>query len=398
MNAIQSIFIGLLLVLCGCHIDPNKAVKHELYALNAQQKVDDGTLSFAVVGSTRSLLYGTKGEPVVPKAIIEDIRRETPVRGIDFVTLTGGYVRRSTPDEWEDFGARWKDTLQSSSKSDNKGRKPVLPLPGDGEMLGDKRLFSYGRTFPNAGAVIGFNRVASWLYFDVTVNGTVWRFVTLDTHKALLGSRWKEQLFWLPKVVSGDDFEKLVLFMPDPLITLVKGYRMNPNGAPKELLDIIEDHAGVMRLVAVFSGGPPSNEVFLPSGNYGEAFIVAGNSGIVGTTQNRWGAADDAGFKDLSLDSVFDMAIMTQFERWSEEREIPEKVVDHAKGTGAWETYTAGYEADHFPIQGWWLAQINAGQIRLTFRMRTWDEQFKDVYTMTYSRQKGWKSTARRPE
>ena len=45
-----------------------------------------------------------------------------------------------------------------------------------------------------------------------------------------------------------------------------------------------------MRLVAVFSGGPPSNEVFLPSGNYGEAFIVAGNAGIVGTTQDRWGA------------------------------------------------------------------------------------------------------------
>ena len=34
------------------------------------------------------------------------------------------------------------------------------------------------------------------------------------------------------------------------------------------------------------------------------------------------------------------------------------------------------------------LVARGGGTIRLTFRMRTWDEQFKDVYTMTYSRER----------
>ena len=179
-----------MLALSACYVDPKKAVKHDIYANNGENKTAQSGLQFAIVGSTRSVLYGAKGEPEIPIELINDIRREIPVRGIDFVTLTGGHVRRSTPDEWMRFGTRWKDVLASSAKSENKGRKPVLPIAGDGEMLGDKRLFSFGRVFPESGAVIGYNRVASWLYFDVDVNGTVWRFVTLDTHKGMLGSRW----------------------------------------------------------------------------------------------------------------------------------------------------------------------------------------------------------------
>jgi hypothetical protein len=384
-----SIF-AFFVFLQGCYLDPKKAIKHEMFATNAETKALGRPVQFAVVGSTRSVLYGAKGEPVVPKELIADIRGEIPVRGIDFVVLTGGHVRRSTPDEWTGFGKRWKDVLKSSAESKNRGRKPVLPLAGDGEMLGDKRLFSYGTTFPDAGAKIGFNRVASWLYFDIDVGGTVWRLVTLDTHKGMLGSRWKEQLFWLPKVVSGDDFQKLIVFMPDPLITMVKGYQMNPNNAPKELLEVIEDQAGIMRLMAVVSGGPPSNEVYLPSGNFGEAYLVAGNAGITGTVQNRWGAADTAGFNDVALEPMFDLSLMKQFEAYAENLNFPEKVIDHAKGAGSWETYTAGYEASSFPLQGWWMVRLKGEEISLTYRMRGWDETFKDIYTMQYTREKGW--------
>ena len=66
--------------------------------------------------------------------------------------------------------------------------------------------------------------------------------------------------------------------------------------------------------------------------------------------------------------------------------------MEHAKGAGAWETYTAGYEAGSFPIQGWWIADINGPKITLTFRMRQWDGAFQDAFEMSYTRSDGWKS------
>ena len=358
---------GLVSVVAGCGVDPAKVPSHEVYAKHGEVVKAKGKTSFAVVGTTRSVAYGVRGEPKVPSEVITDVRSQIAVRGLDFVVLTGGFVRRSTTDEWKAFDERWKHLLEGETPSDNKARKKVLPLPGSGELLGDRRLKGYGAAFPDAGAAIGYNRVASWGHTDIDLGDTTWRLLFLDSNKAALGSRWQEQIFWLPKVIGDDSYDKMVVFMSDPRITLAQGAKMNRGGAPSELIDIIEEEAGVMKMMAIVSSGPGTNELFHPSGIFGEAYVVAGNSGISMPTLMKAGAADAAGYKDLGLEPFYDTAMMGEFNRWSEDLEFPESVVDKAKARGEWETYIGRYDGDSFPIQGWWVVTLEGEDIELTF-------------------------------
>ena len=191
-------------------IKPDKVTALEVYAKDGKP-VEDKRLQFAVVGSTRGIGAGAQAEPKPPLDIIADLRTQAAVRGLDFVLLTGGYTRRSTPDEWNRFARRWKDVLQMRLQSDNKGRKHVLAVPGDAEILGDRKLTGFGAVFPGSSAGIGFNRNASWGKVDAVVGKTRWRILLLDTHQKAMGSRWKEQLFWLPKAVSDGEFDKLIV-------------------------------------------------------------------------------------------------------------------------------------------------------------------------------------------
>ena len=379
------------LLLSGCGLDTSKIPAHHVYARDGEEVKAGRSLSFAVVGSTRSVLYGVKGEPVVPKEVIADIRTQAPVRGLEFLVFTGGQVRRSTTGEWKGFSERWGDLIDSEVLSANKSRKKVLPLPGDGERLGDSRLKGYGAAFPDAGARIGYNRVASWGHVDLVAGGKTWRLLFLDTNKGALGSRWEEQLFWLPKVVSGDEFDKLVVFLADPLLTFSKTNKMNKKGASKELLDIIEDHSGIMKLQAVIAGGPTTNELILPGGVFGEAHVVAGNAGIGMPDLRRWAPADEAGLaEDLPLEPGFDLSLMREFERTAEAEGFSEAVIDKGQGARKLRGLHRDVRWVVLPRPGWWHVELMGYEMDLTFRMRRYDGTFFDLYTLHYDDSDGW--------
>ncbi len=389
MVTIPSRLVLPLLLLAGCGLDPSKLTAHQLYAKDSEELRVADELSFAVVGSTRSSLTG-RGESGAATETVSDIRTQIPVRGLDFVVLTGDYVRTSSTSEWVDFAERWQDVLESELPSTNKARKRVLAMPGTGEILGDKRLQGYGATFEGTGRSIGHNRVASWSSFDLKVDRTTWRLVFLDAHRQALGSRWEEQIFWLPKVVTGQGFDRLIVLMNEPLVTLGSSATMDPGDGPSELLEIIEDHTEVMKLYAVITGGPPTNEAYLHSGNYGEIHVLAGNAGVPSMSLRRWGPADEAGLLDVSLDAGFDFEMLKEFDKWVEDLGFPDRVVDQAKARGSWDGFTAELDGTHFPIQGWWIVTLDDDELELTFRIRRHDGTFHDTYSTRFDDSKGW--------
>lgn len=376
--------------LAGCGVDPGKVPAHEVYAKDGETARAKGKLSFAVVGATRSVAYGAKAEPKAPLDIIADVRAQSAIRGLDFVVLTGGFVRRSTPDEWNRFGRRWQDVLLSDLPSKNKGRKPVIALPGDGEVLGDRRLNGFGGAFPGTGTGIGFNRNASWGKIDVKLGKATWRILMLDTHQRSMGSRWKEQLFWLPKAVSEGKYDKLIVLMPDPRVTMAEGANMDPGDGPTQLIETIEEYAPLNSMMVVISGGPTTNELLMPTGSFGEAYLVAGNAGLGMPTLLQAGPADEAGYKDIGLEPTYTVALMQEFDRRSETEEFPEAVIDKAKGRGQWATYTPRFDGSSFPVQGWWIVDLEGEAITLTFRVRRPDGKMADLYRTRRNVRGGW--------
>jgi hypothetical protein len=383
-----ALFVAAL-SLSACAIDASKVPSHDVYG-RAGEPITARRASLAIVGTTRSVAYGAQAEPSGPTQLIADLRSQSAVRGIDAIVLTGGFVRRSTSDEWTRFGKRWGDLLASSRPSDNQARRPVLAMPGAGEVLGDKRLVAYGAAFPGIGQEIGHDRTASWGATDLTVGGATWRLLFLDTNQKALGSRWKEQLFWLPRAVSEGKYDRLIVFLPEPRVTLAEGATMNRNGAPGELVEIIEEYAGLNKLTAVISNGPSTNELILPSGPFGEAYVVAGNGGLSGPTLMRAGPADAAGYKDVALEPMFDLALLKEFDRQAESQGFAETLIDKAKARGSWATYTPRFDGAAFPVQGWWILDLQGEAIRLTFRMRRPDGTFFDLYGIQRGARGGW--------
>jgi hypothetical protein len=372
--------------------------------------VDAGDhVAIAIVGATHASIAGIPGvQPSAP--FIKDVSDQAAIRDVELVALTGDYVRRSTTSEWKAFDEQWKEVLRGSTLSDNKGRKKVAPMPGTHERMGDGRMKGFGAAFENVGAPIGYNRVGSWYYFDVKTKGKVWRLLFLDTHKASLGSRWQEELFWLPKVVSEQAYDSLLVFMPDPLVTLAAGTPMDADDGPSELLATIDENTEIGKLVAVIAGGAPTNEAFLPSGNFGELYIVAGNSGVPGADLARWGNGDAADFpgtvktssggqqgRDVNLEPMFVVALMKEFDAWAGPKKFPEQVIDHAKARGIYATPPPSgvYDGDLFPVQGWWIVELEGKNVVFTFRMRDADGKFRDVYSIRYEKMNGWMSTAK---
>lgn len=381
-------FATILATTVACGIDVDKIPSQRLYAKDADAVTDGDTVGFAIVGPNRAPVPRVGIEET--NALVADVVDQTPMKGLDFVVFTGDYVSSSSTAEWTAFSERWKDVLEGETPSETKRRRRVVPVPGDQEYAGDKRLVGYGAAFEGVGAQIGYNRVGSWYHFDVKSNGKTWRFVVVDTHKAELGSRWQEQLFWLPKVVSEGGYDQLLVLMPDPWVTMAGGVTMDPGDAPSELLAIVDENAGLGKYIGVITGGTHTNEVYLPSGNFGEGVIVAGNSAVEGHDIARWGAADDAGLKDVKLEPLFDLALAAEFDKWSTAKNFSEKTIDHAKARGAFETYTGVYEGASFPVQGWWAGEIVGSKLSLTFRMKGFDGKFYDIYKIGWSKKNGW--------
>ena len=296
-------------------------------------------------------------------------------------------VRASRTSEWDAFDAQWLDLVEGSSASELGGtRVPVLPVAGDRESILDERLTGYGASFPSFGVDIGFNRVASWGYFDQEIGGSTWRFLVVDSNKEALGSRWREQTFWLPKAAAGN-YDHLLVFMHDSRVTLATDGEMNPGGVPQELVEGIEEHAGLMKLRAVFSAGSHSSEIYLPEGRLGTAYVGAGGGGPRAATLRRWGDGRDAGLEAVQLEPRFDMALQGAL---VERSTVSEAAISEARAEGEWEGFIGAYNAKAFPLYGYWMVDIEGDKLELSFRLLEETGALKEIYRVQHQPRQGW--------
>jgi hypothetical protein len=367
---------------------------HDLYADDGQVKDAGNALTFAVVGDTRDgspidRATGRVPAPGAETAIAADIGSAIDRDDIAFVAMLGNVVAGSSNGNWKAFAKDWHAVLKGTELSEGGTRVPVVPVAGVQDRGGDEWLAGWAAAFPGAGADIGYNRVASWYSFDVTVRGKVWRMLVLDSDHATLGSRWEEQLAWIPTACKGD-YTGMLVFMNQPLVTLGLKQASNEGEGPKDLLAVVEDATRMGVMKAVFAANVGTNEVFLPTGKFGELYVNA-NSGAPASSQARWGHAEAAGIKDIQLEPIFDLSLLKEFDHWASAKELPETVLDRAKARGSYEGFVGEYDAKAFPIQGWWEVRILGEELAVTFRAMGPDNTFHDVYTVNYAKKEGWK-------
>lgn len=386
-----AVFLSLLHAALAA---PAPMPTHDLYADDGEVKSAAGSLTFAVVGDTRDgspidRATGRVPSPGVEAAIAADISASVDREGLAYLVLLGNLVAGSGNANWKGFAKDWHSVLKGSELSEGGTRVPAVPVAGTQDRAGDEWLKGFGGAFPGVGADIGFNRVGSWYRFDVTVGGKVWRMLVLDSNKAALGSRWEEQIAWIPKACEGK-YEGMLVFMNQPMITLGLKQPSNEGEGPGELLEAVEAATRIGMVKAVFSANAGTNEVFLPHGKLGELYVNA-NSGAPASTQARWGHAEAGGVADIQLEPMFDLALLREFDRWASAKAFPEPVIDRAKARGSYEGFVAEYDAKAFPVQGWWEVRILGEEVAVTFRSQGPDSTFRDVYTVNYGGKSGWR-------
>lgn len=385
----------MLFLLTGCiGLNVNAVPTQDLYADDGETKTAKGRVEFAVVGDSRPFVQGeqTRGRVATPgaeEAIVKDVSAAVQAESVDFVVLMGNMVAGSSTAEWKGFSKDWSLVLSGSELPETGTlRTRVIPVAGSSDRAGDDRLRGFGAAFPGVGKEIGYNRVASWYAFDVEAGRATWRLMVLDSAKEDLGSRWGEQMAWIPKALEGE-YDGLIVFMHHPRWTLAKGAEADADGAPSELLDAVDDATKIGALKAVFSGNTLTNEVYLPGGKFGEMFVVAGASGAPADSLKRWGRV---GQEDLKLEPIYDLALMKEFDRWIEPKGISEAVQDKAKGAGDWKGFDAEIDSAAMPVQGWWNVALVGDDMELTFRMVGADGALKSLYTVSYDAKDGWKT------
>lgn len=385
----------MFLFLVGCIGLNVKAVPtQDIYADNGELKKADGRVEFAVVGDMRPAIPGeqARGRVVTPKAeeaIVADISSSVQSDGVDFVVLMGNMVGASTTGDWKGFSTRWSKLLSGSELPETGTmRTRTIPVAGSSDRAGDERLAGFGAAFPGVGVDIGFNRVASWYMFDVQSDDTTWRLLVLDSDKATLGSRWDEQMAWIPKALDGD-YDNLLVFMHHPRWTNAKGISSDEGQGPSELLEAVDDATRIGALKGVFSGHSHTNEVYLPGGKFGEIFVVAGGGGAPADTLKRWGRV---GEQDLKLEPIYDLALMKEFGKWAEAKAVPEALIEKARGEGSWSGFDAEIDPAAMPVQGWWNVVLDGETMELSFRMVGADDALKTLYTVNFAPKQGWKT------
>ncbi len=388
----------MLFLLVGClGLNPRAVPTQDIYADDGEIKEWKESLQFAVLGDVRPAFPGesqARGRADVPgamAAVVTDLSDEIQAERVRFAIFMGNLVRTSSTAEWKSFSKTFGLVL-SGSELPEMGRVRVrsVPVAGADDRGGDERLNGWGAAFPGAGADIGYNRVASWYAFDVDVQGHVWRLIVLDSDRARLGSRWEEQMAWIPKAMDGS-YESVLIFMHNPFITLAVGGVSNEGGGPGELIEAVEDATKLGAVKAIFAGHSGTNEVFLPTGKFGELYVNAGNAGAPAASLQRWGHAEGAKLKDVKIETIFDLALMREFDRWAEPRKFSQNVVEHAKADGAYKGFEGVYDAHSFPVIGWWNVAIEGRTLAVTFRILGDDDRLKDVWTGQYEGKAGWK-------
>ena len=212
----------------------------------------------------------------------------------------------------------------------------------------------------------------------------------LDAGKDVLGSRWKEQLFWLPKVVTDPTFDKLVVFVNQPVVTLSTGHTAQAAENSKTLFTLIDDNIPLGKLKAIVSGGVATNEFFLPTGAYGEAFLVAGNGSVSSPGLDRWSKEQGIGEGDLGHDAIFGLALLNEYEKWAEALAWPERALNEARAEGSWDGFVARLPGNRFPTSGWWTMEIDRAELSFSYRQRRYDGSFVDLFSARCDPNTGW--------
>lgn len=383
----------MLFLLTGCiGLNVNAVPTQDIYADDRDTREYKGKVQFAVVGGVRGAIPGEQARyaatPDTEAAIVADISDAVQAKQVEFVVFTGDVVGGSTTAEWKGFSEDWRPVISGSEVPDaGKLRVRVTPVAGMSDRAGDDRLKGFGAAFPGVGADIGYNRVATWYAFDIAVGKAKWRMMVLDSAKASLGSRWDEEMAWIPKALAGD-YDGLLVFMHDPMWTLAQDAVSDRDEGPSELLAAVDDATKIGALKAVFSGASHTNEVFLPSGRFGELYVGAGSAGSPADTLKRWGRV---GEEDLKLEPIYDLALMKEFGYWVEPKKIPEALQEKARGDGEWKGFDAEIDAAAMPVQGWWNVALEGDDMTLSFRMVGADLKLKTLYSVNYDSKDGWK-------
>ncbi len=381
----------------------DKTAKHSIFADDGASLALVEPLRFALVGNTRGVVPAADGARMAKvragatKSIIADMGAlvGTP-EGPQVLIHLGDAVEAGSAGAFKLLDKRWLEVLASSSPHPTgKARLKAVYVAGDREAAGDDRYEALGAAFPEIGADIGFQRVATWSSFDLQSEGKTWRFLVLDPAKERLGSRWTEQLGWIKRTLdpkTGGKFDGMVILMHDPVLDLGgKEPAMNLGGGPEELVDLVEGTIGVSRLRAVISAGHHTHQVLLPDGPLGVLHLGVGGGGAPADDLMRWAPADRAGrAADVPLEPMFDITLMDQLDRVNRADGLPPQVVDQAKARDTYEGFTGAYNGGAFPVQGWWTGSLRGDTLRLGFRFLKSDGSFEEIYQIEYRGSDGW--------
>ncbi len=391
----------LLLLLFACALHPDKIPDHELFADDSAVLVStQESLTLAVVGNIRpripglDRLSGGVPDPAAPARTVAALNDMANRQQIGFAALMGDSLRWASDEEWMAFDATFSNTLAGQTQPDAEGyRIPVIPVVGDREVAGDKNLVGMEGAFPGYGADIGYGRVASWYAFDLQVGETVWRFLVLDSNKKKLGSRWTEQINWIPRAVHGR-YDHLLVFMHHSRMTLARGAKINPDGVPQALIDTVEQHAPLLKLRTVFSGDAHASEVYLPEGRLGVAYVNAGGGGAPAQELERWGNGEPTGIPELTnlqLEARYDLALQQLVASRFEKEEWPRSVLDKAQAMGEWEGFTGAYDPVYLPTYGLWTMTLDGPVLRLGWVELLKDGSREERFKLTWKDGEGWK-------
>jgi hypothetical protein len=358
---------------------------------------DGGTLAapsvrFGFLANTRPISPALDKRKVVhgsgTSAVVGDMTAQNMIKPLDFVVLLGDMVTASTPSNWSSFGDQFSGLIDGTTTPPSALRRvPVVPVVGDRDCVKNPSCEQFSKVFPGFGEKIGYGRVATWQSFDLAVGEKdTWRVVVVDSNKTGLGSRWREQMVWLKKAVA-DPGSGLIILMHESPVSRRKG--AVSEGAT-ELVDTIASHAPLLSVRAFISGGVPNNQVYLPEGALGPIHIIAGGGGAPTADLKRGTRGDKS---EPVIDATFDDALDASILAYRGAKKPPsDKAFDHALGAGSFDGFDRTVSAGAFPAYGWWVMDLNPGEIRISWRVFTHDESFADAGSWVWGRESGWRA------
>ena len=352
--------------------------------------IELASMQVGMVGNTRdgtTVVGRTTGQTANGnKAVMGDIMATKMTSGLDAIFLLGDMVGAGTPSGWERFAEGHAAVIDGTMIPPSPvQRSPVLPVVGDRDCIKDPGCARLAKVFPGYGVEIGFGRTATWHHVDLRIGETDrWRVIVLDSNKKGLGSRWSEQVAWLKRTVKEPGNGLLVLLHEPPVTTATK----IKNEGAKALMDVINEHAPLLSLRAVFSAGPANQQAFLPEGALGPLFVNAGGGGWRGDMLERGmkGSTEEPRLIDglqSGLNAVVDSHLFNP--------EPPDpKAVDEALGSGTFEGFPRRIDPKVFPMNGWWKMSLNPGEIRVAWRGQKGDGVMYSLASLRWSESTGW--------